>query len=733
MAEPVKKLETPEQIKLFHEELDANYPSRKELLPPVSPPRSLREAAEDFVPRWLAGSKKYVDTKIIDWRRLENLFKGVLPLDYWNRPADELEQHLQAIIDGDEYGERDKDDWQSHWTVAIAHVCLSYADNAFRAIFNSDQWFRVRPEELLNPDAIQESPGQPPAENIEDSNFSTAEKLEVGLDQALKKSHFKDTIYKMLMFQMLYGTVYGQVRWDEKKIKREYLKTWYDPATNQEIYSDTVEEEETLWAHPKLDLIRPDQILPDVSANDLDVQSWTGVGVRMDVPRWQIVQGFREGRYNLNEDEFLEKWPEEPREFESTSRSSSVVATDPDRDTLDSEGPLQLQVWSYYGIIPDDKGDTESVVYLVTETGQDVTPENGIMIGLHKGPILDCGLRPIVCAHYTPWPAPIGISGIEPSLSSVWLISQLTNMALDNLRLTINAMFRYRRGSSAATYLAKQGGGNVWKPGSGIPEDELGKEIEPFQQPQIDFNSLRAQTQFHLYDWQNQLNVGQPTSILQGQEKTASEVHKLAQEESTPVANRLDLFKENFLDPVLTLSLALIQQNTLKGKQIPIKDSRGIEQYVTLTADEIRTGKYVVEATLSRPDQMSLAEAQTIERVLPVLANLQMLVQRENEVLAFTPLLRNLLKKLRVEPLDEILRPLTPQEQAAIQQQMMMQQMQGMGPQGAPAGGPVQGGPQDQIPQPPGGPQGPVPTNDNWLMALLQENAANMEGRTSQL
>jgi len=237
-----------------------------------------------------------------------------------------------------------------------------------------------------------------------------------------------------------------------------------------------------------------------------------------------------------------------------------------------------------------------------------------------------------------------------------------------------------------------------------------------------------------MYDLQNRLNVGQPTSILTGGEKTASEIHKLAQQESTPVINRLDMFKEDFIDPFLTLSLALLQQFTLKDKNIPIKDSKGIEQYVTLTADEIRTGKYSVEATLSRPDQMSLAEAQTLERVLPILVNLKALLQQEEEVLAFTPLLRNLLKKLRVEPLDEIIRPLTPQEKAAIQQQMMMQQQQqGMGPPMPRAPGPGPGGPGTQIPEPLGGPMGPTPTNDNLIMQLLQANAQDMEGRTSQL
>jgi len=727
MAEPVKKLETPEQIRLFHDELDANYPSRKEFVPPGDPPSSLKKAAEEFVPQWLEASKKYVDAKVVDWMRLENLFKNVLPTDFWNKPAEELEQHLRTIAEGKPEGSREKDDWQSHWCMAISHIVLAYADNAYRAIFASDQWLRVRPEELVDPDALQEQPGEPPKENKEDKDFSTAEKMEVGVTRSLAKSHIRNAVYKTLIFQMLFGTIYGQARWDEKTVEREYLKTWYDPATGEEVYTDIVKEQTELWGRPKLDMIRPDQILPDPQANDLDIQAWTGIGHRMDVPRYEIVRGYRDGRFNLNKSEFMEKWPTDS--FDNSVEQSSDIGVDRDAQSADQETPKKLQLWQYHGLVPDDDGDKEVVCYIVTEVGTHPTPENGIMIGLRAGTLLECGLRPYVCSQFTPWPAPMGQSGIEPNLDGVWIVSQLTNMAIDNLRITTNAMLKVRKGTAVERELKTGEQGNVWTPGRVLSCDDP-NDLEALQQPQIDFNALRAQTQFHMYDLQNRLNTGQPTSILTGGEKTASEIHKLSQQESTPVANRLDLFKEDFLDPFLTLALALLQQFTLRDKSIPIKDSKGIEQYVVLTADEIRTGKYTVEATLSRPDQMSLAEAQTLERAFATLLQIKMALEAEDEVLALTPLVRNWLKKLRVEPLDETLRPMTPQEKA-LRQQMMA--MQGMGPPEAPASGPGSGGPQAQIPQPPGGPMGPVPNNENWMMQLLQQTASDMEGRTSQL
>jgi len=725
MAEPIKRAETAEEKAQFIAELNANYPSRTEFVPPGNPSSSLRKAAEEFVPQWLDASKKYIDAKVNDWQRLESLFKNLLPTDFWNRSPEELEQHLRTIANGSPEGSRDKSDWQSHWCVAIAHIVLAFADSAYRAIFASDQWLRVRPEELVDPEALQEQPGQPPLENVEDKNFSTSQKMESALTRSLAKSHVRNAIYKTLIFQFLFGQIYGQARWDERSIEREYIKTWYDPNTGEEIYTDFVKENVQLWGRPKLDMIRPDQILPDPQAIDQDIQAWTGIGHRMDVPRYEIMRGFREGRFNLHKAEFLEKWPTDS--FDNTVESSSEIAVDRDSESVDHEAPKRIQLWQYHGLIPDDDGDHECVCYLATDVGTNPTPENGIMIGLREGTLLDCGLRPYVCAQFTPWPAPIGISGIEPNLDAVWIVSQLTNLAIDNLRLTTNAMLKIQEGGPAQRQLAKADEGNIWRPGGTIVVLDP-KEVEPLQQPQIDYGALRNQTQFHMYDLQNRLNVGQPTSILTGGEKTASEIHKLAQQESTPVANRLDMFKEDFIDPFLTLSLALLQQFTLKDKNIPIKDSKGIEQYVTLTADEIRTGKYSVEATLSRPDQMSLAEAQTLERVLPILVNFKMLLEQEEDVLAFTPLLRNLLKKLRVEPLDEIIRPLTPQEKAIRQQQMMMQQ--GMGPQMPPAPGQR---PEAQVPEPMGGPLGPTPTNDNWLMQLIQQGASDMEGRTSQL
>jgi hypothetical protein len=750
---------------------NSQLPTRPLPSPPPAPTEFLIDAVEKFVPEFLSNAWTQQRSKHTGQKRLELLFKGQLRLDDWNVGLVKLEDHLTRILDHDP----DPEDWNSQLCFAIAPLVLAYADNALSSIFASDEWVRVRPRA-----GWQQG-------NVEDNEFSTSDKLREELLQSLESSKIKARIFEALITQALFGRVFGRVCWDEKKIPVFYRQGVLDLSTGQPMIGpdgqpiidpstgapitdpgtcdflrgpdgqpvlvpgEPERHEEIAFAHPKLELVQPDRILPDPVALDDDIQSWTGIGYITEITRSDIITRFDEGTYNLHYAEFEDQFPE--GSGKGFGVAVSETGTDPDRSQSIPQAHSTYQEWEYHGQvpveIPSQTGGASTTIYeelhcaYITNKGAE-TPAGGLLVKLWLGPALRAGYRPFVTAQFTQWGTE-GVSAVQAYMDQIWLVSHLTNLLIDNLRLTVNAQHTVLTGSriarlraSGAAEADKEYPGKWW-------EVDSHDDIKPFEQPPLPYGELFNALQHLEYQLQMATGVYTVRGGIERTEKTASEIHQVASQQDIPISNRLMLFIENFLDPCLTMALAAIQQNSLNGKQIAIKDSYGVEKYVELSEDEIRTGKYLCNAMVGHPDSMRLAQAQSLQQALQVLVNMAPIIQGEGNIIEFTPLVRSLLEKLNTERLKQIIHPMSPEEKMARQQQQMMQQMMAMqgvpppgqgGPPGAP---PPQGNPAgpgaspNGPPQPPPqGPMGPPPSDDEILNMLLQQQSADAEGRTFQ-
>jgi hypothetical protein len=155
-------------------------------------------------------------------------------------------------------------------------------------------------------------------------------------------------------------------------------------------------------------------------------------------------------------------------------------------------------------------------------------------------------------------------------------------------------------------------------------------------------------------------------------------------------------------------------------------DFSGLDAPVTVTSEEIQTGRYRVVATLTRQDSTRLAKAQSIERVLPTLARFQPILANEGVQISFSEIIKRYLDLLGVDGVERVLSRIHP--------------LRGGRPQGMMSQDPAQreGLPEDAIPfadngathqesaaplVEQGGPMGPEPTDANALAQFLQIQA----------
>ena len=165
----------------------------------------------------------------------------------------------------------------------------------------------------------------------------------------------------------------------------------------------------------------------------------------------------------------------------------------------------------------------------------------------------------------------------------------------------------------------------------------------------------------------------------------------------------------------------MLQQFLLEDQTITVRDFSGVDVPVVVTSEEIQTGRYRVVATLTRQDSSRLAKAQSIERVLPTLAQFQPVLAQEGVKISFTEILKRYLDLIGVDGVERVLSRVNPAQ--------------------APAAGPSAGGRQPpppegvnglQGPNTPsrlvedGGPMGLEPTDANALAQLLQIQSAGM-------
>jgi hypothetical protein len=651
----------------------------KPIGPPLKPPSHLYKAAKDWGPKFFKSGKEYIDEKRQAWARLKRMMTNELPFDAWYWPESEIDTYIKQRSYGiDEEPLRKR----TNETISIAQYVHHFAEGAFQAVFQSEPWFSITAEATVD---------EP---SVEDLRFSTAQKMENLMARYFRKAFFKEAAYQVFQWVGLLGSCGGMVRWHEKSVRQYFKAVEVDQFGNAKGDAKVFSENKTVCAEPLFDVLPPDKVYVDPTATTSDVQKWYGVGTCSKITRAEVMARFESKVFTLNEKEFKKRWGE-PGSAGGSDPTSEDIAYDNDRSELD-EAIDNLKIWQYHGLIPTDKGDIESVAVWITEKGAD-NCDDGVLVKLHEGTALHCGLRPAVWAQYTPWVGPYGLGTVQPHFSKVWMISHLQNLLTDCLELVVNPRYQIVENSVAHRSLMEKDG-DVAYPGQNLLVGQIDKEVKSYPLAQVDLGALSAHLQQLRGEFQMETGVDDNTLGVSNREKTATEVSRMTQQAAGPLSVRLEMLGETFLDPTCTLFLNTVQQYELSDQVISVIDGQGMPTTVTLTADELKTGKYLIQSVITSEDTNRIAVIQSLERILPQLPNLKQMLNSEGYDLKQTPIVREYFGRNRIPRLAQIITPLPPQPE------------QPMGPDGMPMDGqgamppPGMEGP----PMPPGaGPMGP--------------------------
>ncbi|MBI5569330.1 MAG: hypothetical protein HY914_05230 [Desulfomonile tiedjei] len=670
--------------------------SDRTVAPQPTPSKAFQEEAFRYVSRWCKASCSFLARKIERWKLLEDLYHNRRELHSWGARSGVTAAENRVALRKAAGSRRER--WQADIILAPSYIVDTWADKAYQAIFSGPEWLTVVPE-----DGPERGDARLP--------FPASFKLQELLVQRLAQGQIHVRLYEILQHLVLFGSVYAKIFWYTRTVNRHR----WDFNT-----LEVIDNQEKIYDCPIIQVIPLDRLLVDWTATHSDVQRHSGIGHRVDKTREHVIDQFRRGVYTLNRDAFMDRWGNAPS-WGTTDEER--LLRDPDSESVDADEIPKVTVWEWHGLIPTAKGHVESLCTIVTDKGAD-SPEDGVMVRLTDGPVLWSGLRPFLAAHYTPLPGPFGMGAVESNLDLIHSISQFISQSQDNARLTANAQLIVRRGSSAARQISTES--DAVYPGKVWTVDEPG-DVQPFPPlhfPQQDVN--------YLIDYLNNMlerRTAMPDMVegFVGQAKTATEAHILQESAQKPFTTRADLFARTFLEPLGAIALSMLQQFLLEDQVITVRSGNGREIPLAVTSEEIQSNRFRVAATMTRQDSTRLAKAQSIERVLPTLAQFEPILAREGVKISFSEMIKRYLDLIGVDGVDRVLSRIDAGDAGA-------DLGQAENPFARPGSGQGEGTPAGTAPNHPsrlvenGGPMGPEPTDANALAQALQMQAADALG-----
>jgi hypothetical protein len=172
----------------------------------------------------------------------------------------------------------------------------------------------------------------------------------------------------------------------------------------------------------------------------------------------------------------------------------------------------------------------------------------------------------------------------------------------------------------------------------------------------------------------------------------------------------------------------MLQQFLLEDQTITVRDFNGADTRLIVTAEEIQEGRFKVATTLTRQDSTRLAKAQSIERVLPTLAQFQPVLAQEGVQISFSELIKRYLDLIGVDGVERVLSRMNASTAPIAEAQSMAHAHGSSSPaDGMRGAGP--GSPTRLVED--GGPLGHEPTDLNALAQFLQIQAAGQLGNNA--
>jgi hypothetical protein len=447
-----------------------------------------------------------------------------------------------------------------------------------------------------------------------------------------------------------------------------------------------------------LDIINLSRFLPDPDAKSGDCQRWEFVGDRGPVPynliKGRFSQPRKPGPYNVGYREFMDQWPECGQQLGHAELD--ILKDDPSVADIGTSSPVTyLQAWEYHGrIYFSDRGhSTECVLTVVTDLNA-TDPNGGVVVRFQEVPAVKMGCRPYVVYHLVPQAGPLGLGLIEPNLDLIWLLSHSVNLFIDACRLLAIPMIKAMKGSDVARETSSKTLGDLVYPGKIFVCSSI-EDVQPFSLQIADLRALIELIQYLEKMLEKRTSVSDSNRGISENRKTASEVVSLQQASQQPLEVALALFKQTFLDPFGRIALAQFQRHITDDQTVWMRGAQSNPVPQTLTAEEIQTGAYAVEATVDMPRHAKISRAQTILQVIPVLQqNALPLLMVENTYPKMAGLFQALLQCLDIPDETNVMEQVDEQTKMQLLQMLMPQQAPAPNapqqPQGGETGQPIQ-------------------------------------------
>lgn len=598
--------------------------------------KKFRERSFEYATAWMAKANEHVKSKAQTWKLLEDLYRSRRPLSCWHTESGGLRVALQDA----------QNSWRSDETVAVSPIVNSFVHKAFRRIFPSkSDYLEVKAAPSLS------------NQSQNDIEFSVTTKLTRAIIEDLREGHFRSNFIQFLLYLGVFGASGIKTGWFE----REITSTMLDPLSGRTISTGRV-----VIQCPKIYAIKPQNLLLDWNARDCNVQAWPAIGDKTEINYYTVMERFNAGTYKYNRKEVEKRW-KYGSDQESPGTGETVYFTDTWSDTSISESPPSsiLWAWEFHGKVPNKKrnGWTEVVMTVLTDQGAD-SPSAGVLVRLQEGTIINTGYRPYVYTNFLPVGEVFSPGQIEPNLNLIHSMSTLLNIMINNSKV-VNRLWLARKFSPAYRELNDSKDGDIFSTGRVIGVDEM-DDIKEFPVPGYPAQEISSLYQYLQNSYERKTMESDTTLGLSQREKTATEASVLAQMASTPYDNIVSWIDEDCLYPLGKLFMAQIQQFADNDRIIEVPGRNGQSEQVILTAEEVQNGAYWIEWLVDLPDQMKVAKAQSLERALPALMQLQPMLAQEGYTIDFAVLLRRYLGYLGIERIDQVIRQMTEQEQAAM-------------------------------------------------------------------
>jgi hypothetical protein len=685
--------QAPDNESYISQLLGEPEPQPPPIVPTTEIPDKLREQIEDYAKTFCCESRKVVKKKESRYKLMDALYNGEIGIRQWKHCRLTGEDPDLDIHQEENDKLKDPEDWQSNYIYEAKHIVDQPVYHGYTSIFSGPDYLVIFPEPA--PDWT------PDPQQISDIQKLFLYRLEEG------KIHSR--VWDSLKSMVTHGTCYAMCfAYSDRNL------SFYKDLETGKIQKEV----NTAPPIPVIQIIPPDQALPDTRSHHNDIQRHRGFGFWQHKDIDAVLDGFRKGTYNLNEEAFKKAYPVEEGE-QPVSDEKTLFDNKDQEESRDIV--KKCRVWEWHGRASTDEGFVESVVTFVTPKGQDETSE-AIVIRCLPEPLLTTNsgrpLRPFAMASYNQKPGYDADGAIGEMEDTLYQLSRFIGRIQDSLNVTVTPAYS-RNGVNPELDAWLEEHSYTICPGDVTPGDMGGGPgISPLAVPNIPVQQAYEMVQL----LKGVLEEGTATKDinlgLQRHETPATTASIIQQQGMAPVNSILDLYARNFLGPLCTIALHLIAQLTEEDQTVYVPKADNSFESITVPVQALKRGGFRVVPTLTRQDASRVAKAQIIKELIQLTPEILPALQQEGMIVSIAELYNRLIDLLGVDGAERIARKMTQQEimqaQMAQQQEMMMAQQGG-------GGGGGQG--QPMPPLPPGGDMGPPPTDPMAMAALLQSQA----------